>query len=142
MAIDIQQIGKRFRFYTSIKELEMPQLLEMTGSDEAVLSNILTGKNYLLDELVAIVKNFQDLNTQWLIYGEGGMFKPMDEDGTCKDNHKGCLKKDKTAYLKQMQNMLIELDAAEVAKGHHADVDALKAKLEEYKASQDNSMAE
>ncbi|MBX0333795.1 hypothetical protein K3G39_11160 [Pontibacter sp. HSC-14F20] len=135
MAIDIQQIGKRFRFYTSIKELEMPQLLEMTGSDEAVLANILSGKNYLLDELVAIVKNFQDLNTQWLIYGEGSMFKPMDEDGTCKDNHKGCLKKDKAAYLKQMQNMLIELDAAEVAKGHHADVDALKAKLEEYKAS-------
>ncbi|SIT89686.1 hypothetical protein [Pontibacter indicus] len=135
MAIDIQQIGKRFRFYTSIKELEMPQLLEMTGSNETVLSNILCGKNYLLDELVAIVKNFQDLNTQWLIYGEGSMFKPMDEDGTCKDNPKACLKKDRAAYLRQMQNMLIELDAAEVAKGHHADVEALKAKLEAYKAS-------
>jgi hypothetical protein len=135
MAIDLQQIGKRFRFYTNIKELEMPQLLEMTGSDEAVLSNIICGKNYLLDELVGIVKHFPDLNSQWLIYGEGSMFKPMDENGTCKDNHKGCLKKDKSAYLKQMQNMLIELDAAEVAKGHHADVDALKAKLDEYKAS-------
>jgi hypothetical protein len=85
--------------------------------------------------LVGIVKHFPDLNSQWLIYGEGSMFKPMDENGTCKDNHKGCLKKDKSAYLKQMQNMLIELDAAEVAKGHHADVDALKAKLDEYKAS-------
>ncbi|WP_299706039.1 hypothetical protein [uncultured Pontibacter sp.] len=135
MAIDLQQIGKRFRFYTNIKELEMPQLLEMTGSDETTLSNIISGKNYLLDELVAIVKHFHDLNSQWLIYGEGSMFKPMDENGACKDNHKGCLKKDKAAYLKQMQNMLIELDAAEVAKGHHADVDALKAKLDEYKAS-------
>jgi hypothetical protein len=135
MAIDLQQIGKRFRFYTNLKELEMPQLLEMTGSDETVLSNIICGKNYMLDELVGIVKHFQDLNPQWLIYGEGSMFKPMDEDGTCKDNPKGCLKKDKAAYLRQMQNMLIELDAAEVAKGHHPDVEALKAKLEEYKAS-------
>jgi hypothetical protein len=135
MAIDLQQIGKRFRFYTNLKELEMPQLQSMTGSDEAVLSNIISGKNYLLDELVAIVKHFHDLNPQWLIYGEGGMFKPMDENGTCKDHQKGCLKKDKTAYLKQMQNMLLELDAAEVAKGHHADVDALKAKLDEYKST-------
>jgi len=135
MAIDLQQIGKRFRFYTNLKELEMPQLLSMTGSTEAVLSNIISGKNYLLDELVAILKHFHDLNPQWLIYGEGSMFKPMDEDGTCKDNHKGCLKKDKAAYLKQMKNMLIELDAAEVAKGHHPDVEALKAKLDEYKAS-------
>jgi hypothetical protein len=135
MAIDLQQIGKRFRFYTNLKELEMPQLMSMTGSTEAVLSNIISGKNYLLDELVAILKHFHDLNPQWLIYGEGSMFKPMDEDGTCKDHHKGCLKKDKAAYLKQMQNMLIELDAAEVAKGHHADVEALKAKLDEYKAS-------
>jgi hypothetical protein len=135
MAIDLQQIGKRFRFYTNIKELEMPQLLEMTGSDETVLSNIICGKNYAMDELVTIVKHFKDLNPQWLIYGEGSMFKPMDENGACKDHQKGCLKKDKAAYLRQMQNMLIELDAAEVAKGHHADVDALKAKLEEYKAS-------
>lgn len=44
-------------------------------------------------------------------------------------------KKDKAAYLQQMRNMLIELDAAEVAKGHHADVDALKAKLEAYKST-------
>lgn len=133
MAIDLQQIGKRFRFYTNLKELEMEQLISITGSDETTLTNIICGKNFLLDELVAIIKNFNDLNPQWLIYGEGSMFKPMDEDGNCPDGHKGCLKKDKAAYLQQMKDMLLELDAAEVAKGHHADVDALKAKLDQLK---------
>ncbi|MCC9165288.1 hypothetical protein [Pontibacter harenae] len=137
MAIDLQQIGKRFRFYTNLKELEMEQLKSITGSDEQTLSNIICGQNYLLDDLVAIIKNFPDLSSQWLIYGEGSMFKPMDEDGNCHDSAKGCLKKDKTAYLQQMKDMLVELDAAEVAKGHHADVDALKAKLDEYKAQQE-----
>lgn len=137
MAIDLQQIGKRFRFYTHLKELEMPTLVSMTGRDETMLSNIICGKNYLLDDLVAIVKHFDDLNPQWLIYGEGSMFKPLNEDGTCQDGQKGCLKKDKSAYLNQMKNMLIELDAAEVAQGHHADVDALKAKLDQLKASEE-----
>ncbi|MFD2246624.1 helix-turn-helix domain-containing protein [Pontibacter ruber] len=136
MAVDLQQIGKRFRFYTHLKELELDDLEKMTGSSRETLSNIISGQNYLLDELVAILKNFQDLNPQWLIYGEGSMFKPMDEDGTCHDHHKGCLKKDKAAYLKQMKDMLLELDAAEVAKGHHADVEALKAKLDQLKASE------
>ena len=136
MAVDLQQIGKRFRFYTNLKELEMEQLKSMTGSDETTLSNIICGKNYALDELVAIVKHFEDLNPQWLIYGEGSMFKPMSEDGTCKDGQKGFLKKDKIAYLEQMKEMLQELDAAECAKGHHADVDALKAKLDALKATQ------
>lgn len=113
----------------------MEQLRSMTGSDETTLSNIISGKNYLLDDLVAIVKNFKELNPQWLIYGEGSMFKPMNADGSCHDHHKGCLKKSKAAYLKQMKDMLIELDAAEVAKGHKPDVNALKAKLAELKAT-------
>lgn len=136
MAIDLQQIGKRFRFYTNLKELEMEDLKSITGSDEETLSNIIHGRNIVMDELVAIVKNFCDLNPQWLIYGEGSMFRPMDEDGHCHENHKGLLKKDKAAYLKQMQDMLIELDAAEVAKGHKPDIDALKAKLDQMKAAQ------
>ncbi|ARS37127.1 hypothetical protein [Pontibacter actiniarum] len=136
MAIDLQQIGKRFRFYTNLKELEMEDLLSMTGSDEETLDHIIHGRNIVLDELVTIIKNFKDLNPQWLIYGEGSMFKAMDEDGNCHDHQKGCLKKDKAAYLRQMQDMLIELDAAEVAKGHKPDVEALKAKLDEYKATQ------
>lgn len=135
MAVDLQQIGKRFRFYTNLKELDMEQLKSMTGSDETTLSNIICGQNYALDELVAIVKHFEDLNTQWLIYGEGSMFKPMDEDGTCHNGHKANLKKDKIAYLGQMKEMLQELDAAEVARGHHADVEALKAKLDAFKAA-------
>ncbi|WP_439880952.1 hypothetical protein ACSX1A_17605 [Pontibacter sp. MBLB2868] len=135
MAIDLQQIGKRFRFYTNLKELDMEQLKAMTGSDETTLASIISGQNYLLDDLVAIVKNFKELNPQWLIYGEGSMFKPMNGDGSCDDHHKGCLKKEKTAYLKQMQDMLLELDAAEVAKGHHPDVEALKAKLDQYKST-------
>ncbi|PRY11032.1 hypothetical protein CLV24_112161 [Pontibacter ummariensis] len=136
MAVDLQQIGKRFRFYTNLKELDMEQLKTMTGSQEETLANIISGQNYLLDELVAILKHFQDLNPQWLIYGEGSMFKPMDEDGHCHDHQKGCLKKDKAAYLGQMKNMLQELDAAEVAKGHKPDVEALKAKLDELRATE------
>ena len=134
MAIDLQQIGKRFRFYTHLNEYEMEDLKNMTGSDETTLNNILNGRNIVLDELVAIVKHFPDLNSRWLIYGEGSMFKPKDENGHCHDTPKNCLKKDKAAYLQQMKNMLIELDAAEVAKGHHADVDALMSKLNELKA--------
>jgi hypothetical protein len=137
MAIDLQQIGKRFRFYTNLKELEMEDLKSITGSNEETLNNIINGCNILLDELVAIVKHFEDLNPQWLIYGEGSMFKPMDEHGQWHEpNKKGCLKKDKAAYLRQMKNMLIELEAAEIAKGHKPDVDALRAKLDELRAAQ------
>ncbi|GHA63940.1 hypothetical protein [Pontibacter akesuensis] len=135
MAIDLQQISKRFRFYTNLQELEMQDLKSITGSDEETLDCLLNGCNMPMDELVAIIKHFHDLNPQWLIYGEGSMFKPMDENGNCQEGQKGHLKKDKAAYLKQMQNMLIELDAAEVAKGHKPDVEALKAKLDEYKAT-------
>ncbi|TXK52898.1 hypothetical protein FVR03_00560 [Pontibacter qinzhouensis] len=136
MAIDLQQIGKRFRFYTHLKELEIPEIQKITGSDTQVLENIICGQDYMLDELVAIIKHFPDLNSKWLIYGEGSMFKPMNEDGTCTGNHpKDCLKKDKAQYLKQMQEMLLELDAAEVAKGHKPDMDALRAKIVELKDS-------
>ncbi|WP_266203709.1 hypothetical protein [Pontibacter kalidii] len=137
MAIDLQQIGKRFRFYTNLRELEMEDLKSMTGSDEETLNNIIHGRNIVLDELVSIVKHFDDLNPQWLIYGEGSMFKPMDADGHCHEpNKKDCLKKDKAAYLQQMKNMLNELDAAEVAKGHKPDIDALMAKLDQLRAAQ------
>lgn len=136
MAIDLQQIGKRFRFYTNLKELDMEQLIAMTGSDEKTLSCILRGHNCMLDDLVAILKHFPDLNSQWLIYGEGGMFKPMNEDGSCHDDQKGCLKKDKSAYLAQMKDMLQELDAAEVAKGHEPNIEALKARLAQLKATE------
>ena len=137
MAIDLQQIGKRFRFYTHLKELEIPEIQKITGSDTQVLENIICGQDYMLDELVAIIKHFPDLNSKWLIYGEGSMFKPMNQDGTCTNNHhpKDCLKKDKAQYLKQMQEMLMELDAAEVAKGHKPDMDALRAKIVELKDS-------
>ncbi|MBF9253182.1 hypothetical protein I2I11_07750 [Pontibacter sp. 172403-2] len=136
MAIDLQQIGKRFRFYTNLKELDMEQLKSMTGRDEKTLSCIISGQCYMLDDLVAILKHFPDLNSQWLIYGEGSMFKPMNEDGTCHDHQKGCLKKDKSAYLAQMKDMLQELDAAEVAQGHTPDIEALKAKLDQLKAAE------
>ncbi|WP_242921462.1 hypothetical protein [Pontibacter liquoris] len=136
MAIDLQQIGKRFRFYTNLKELDTEQLKSLTGSDGKVLNCIISGQNYLLDDLVAILQHFHDLNPQWLIYGEGSMFKPMSENGSCPDHQKGCLKKDKSAYLKQMQSMLQELDAAEVAQGHEPDLEALKAKLEQIKAAE------
>ncbi|WP_187262828.1 hypothetical protein [Pontibacter beigongshangensis] len=138
MAIDLQQIGKRFRFYTHLKELEIPQIQKITGSDTQVLENIICGQDYLLDELVAIIKHFPDLNSKWLIYGEGGMFKPMDENGNCHEPKKDCLKKDKAQYLKQMQEMLLELEAAEVAKDHKPDMDALRAKIVELK---DNTSA-
>ncbi|WP_114777588.1 helix-turn-helix domain-containing protein [Botryobacter ruber] len=123
MAIDLQQIGKRFKFYTNLKELTIDELQKITGTDRKCLENIMCGQNFLLDELVAIVKHFPDLNTQWLIYGEGSMFKPDSEAA------KAHLKKDKTQYLKQMQHMLQELDAAEVAKDHRPDMDALRAKI-------------
>ncbi len=135
MAIDLQQIGKRFRFYTNLKELDMQQLVTITGSDEKTLSCIISGQCYLLDDLVGIVKHFPDLNTQWLVYGEGSMFKPMNADGTCHNHQKSCLKKDKSAYLAQMKDMLQELDAAEVARGHQPDIEALKARLAQLKAT-------
>lgn len=131
MAIDLQQIGKRFKFYTHLKELEIDQLQEITGTDRQCLENILCGQNFLLDDLVGIVKHFPDLNTQWLIYGEGSMFKPDSEAA------KGHLKKDKTQYLKQMQSMLQELDAAEVAKDHKPDMEALRAKIAGIKDMED-----
>ena len=37
MAIDLQQLSKRFRFYTNLQELEMADLKSITGSDEETL---------------------------------------------------------------------------------------------------------
>ncbi|MFC6996664.1 hypothetical protein [Rufibacter roseus] len=127
MAINLQQISARLKFYMRIKELDVYQLSVLTQTEPALVGCIVQGEEYSMDDLLALLKQLPDLNSRWVIYGEGNVFKSSEQN----QNPEGHLKKDRAAYLAEMQNLLQELDDIEKQRQQQSNLDQLRGRIRE-----------
>ena len=122
MSAKLDQIGARFQFYMKIKELGIYEIGVLTGTSAVLISNIASGKNYTMDELLKVLSELKDLNAHWVIYGEGNIFK--------KSTHNGPIAPEKRLlHLQEMQSLLARLDNIEKSKHNKSQIDDLKAKI-------------
>ncbi|WP_192822464.1 hypothetical protein [Rufibacter sp. LB8] len=127
MAINLQQISARLTFYMRIKELDKYQLSVLTQTQPALVGCILQGEEYSMDELLAFLKQLPDLNSRWVIYGEGNVFKSEDQPNA--SSLDPMLKKDRSAYLAEMQTLLQQLEEVEKQKQEQNHLDQLRHKI-------------
>ncbi|RNI26885.1 hypothetical protein [Rufibacter latericius] len=124
MAINLQQTSARLNFYMRIKELDVYQLSVLTQTPPDVVGCILQGEDYCMDDLVTLLKQLPDLNSKWVIYGEGNVFKTEGKEG--EHPH---LKKDRSAYLAEMQALLHQLEEIDKQKQQQTHLDQLRSKI-------------
>ncbi|KAA9331803.1 hypothetical protein [Adhaeribacter soli] len=122
MAANLDQIGARFRFYMKIKELGIYEAGILSGTSATLISNIIAGKNYTMDELLKVLSEFKDLNSHWVIYGEGNLFKQT-------GHHGPIVPEKRMQHLQEMQRLLEKLDAIEKSKANQNQIEALKARI-------------
>lgn len=127
MAINLQQISARLNFYMRIKELDVYQLSVLTATEPALVGCIVKGEEYMMDDLLAFLKKLPDLNSRWVIYGEGNVFKTSEQN----QNPEEGLKKDRAAYLAEMQQLLQELEMIEKQKQEQTNLNQLRDKIRE-----------
>ncbi len=125
MAVNLQQISARLNFYMRIKELDLYQLSVLTATEPALVGCIVQGQEYAMDDLLAFLKKLPDLNSRWVIYGEGNVFKTNSPD----QNPEESLKKDRAAYLADMQLLLQELETLEKQKSEQTNLNQLRDKI-------------
>ena len=129
MAVNLEQIGARLRFYMKLKELGIYELGATTNTSSIQISKILSGKNYTMDELLAVLKGLPELNSHWVIYGEGNMFKGDAKQTQQHDTE--LINKDRTKHILEMQKLLAQLDEMEKTKDNHSQLTDLKARIME-----------
>jgi hypothetical protein len=127
MAINLQQTSARLNFYMRIKELDVYQLSVLTQTPPETVGCILQGEDYCMDDLVALLKQLPDLNSRWVIYGEGNVFKSEGPEGG--NLPPAGLKKDRAAYLAEMQALLHQLEEIEKQKQQQSNLDQLRTRI-------------
>ncbi len=128
MAANLEQIGTRLRFYMKIKGMDIFALGEYTNTSAILISNIIAGKNYCMDELLEVLNNIPNLNPHWVIYGEGNIFK--DEHSSNKADGVS-MNKNRTKHLLEMQQLLETLDEIEKLKKNKSQIADLRARITE-----------
>lgn len=128
MAANLEQIGTRLRFFMKIKGMDIFALGEFTNTSAILISNIIAGKNYCMDDLLSVLNNIPELNPHWVIYGEGNIFK---SETTPHDADSATMQKHRLKHLQEMQHLLETLDAIEKSKKNKSQIDDLKARITE-----------
>ena len=128
MAANLEQIGTRLRFYMKIKGMDIFALGEFTNTSAILISNIIAGKNYSMDELLEVIKNIPNINPHWVIYGEGNIFR---DDKTPAKAHSASMSKNRLKHLQEMQLLLEKLDEIEKLKRNKSQIDDLRARITE-----------
>ncbi len=129
MAVNLDQIGTRISFYMRIKGFDIFALGERTGTSAVLISNIISGKNYCMDDLLAVLNKLPDLNSHWVIYGEGNIFK--EENIALSSLDAELMHKNRMKHLIEMQKLLEVLDEIERTKKNTSKLDELKARITE-----------
>jgi len=127
MAVNLKQISARLNFYMRIKELDVYELSVLSKTKPALVGCIVQGEEYSMDDLLAFLKQLPDLNSRWVIYGEGNVFKTDEQNKNPEEN----LKKDRAAYLAEMQHLLQELEEIEKQNQQKNHLDQLRDKIRE-----------
>jgi hypothetical protein len=130
MAANLEQIGTRLRFYMKIKGMDIFALGEFTNTSAILISNIIAGKNYSMDELLTVLNNIPNLNPHWVIYGEGNIFK--EERASLHDDEANAnIHKHRIKHLQEMQALLETLDEIEKSKKNRSQLDTLRTRITE-----------
>ena len=129
MAVNLEQIGTRLGFYMRIKGLDIFAMGERTNTSAALISNIVSGKNYSMDELLSVLNKLPSLNSHWVIYGEGNIFK--EENIALSSLDAELMHKNRMKHLTEMQKLLEVLDEIERTKKNTTKVDELRARISE-----------
>ena len=66
-------IGQRFRLFRKSKNLTQSQVANLLSTSTATVANIETGRNNLRIEYLLIMRAQFDINSNWLLSGEGEM---------------------------------------------------------------------
>lgn len=127
MAVNLDQIGTRLGFYMRIKGLDYFTLGEKTGTSAVLISNIISGKNYSMDELLMVLNKLPNLNAHWVIYGEGNIFK--EENIALSSLDAEHMHKNRMKHLLEMQKLLEVLDEIERTKTNTSKIDELKSRI-------------
>lgn len=69
----LKEIGDRLRQYMNREDLAINTVAKELGLRSAQIHNILQGKSYRLEYLLAFLVQHPQLNTEWLIFGRGEM---------------------------------------------------------------------
>lgn len=128
MAANLEQIGTRLRFYMKIKGMDIFALGEFTNTSAILISNIIAGKNYSMDELLEVLKNIPNLNPHWIIYGEGNIFR---DDNSSAKADSIAMGKNRLKHLQEMQQLLEKLDEIEKSKRNKSQIDDLRIRITE-----------
>ena len=127
MAVNLDQIGARLSFYMKIKGLDIFALGEQTNTSAILISNIISGKNYCMDDLLAVLNKLPKLNPHWVIYGEGNIFK--EENIALSSLDAEHMHKNRMKHLLEMQKLLEVLDEIERTKTNTSKLEELKARI-------------
>lgn len=74
----MSNIGERIKQIIDYKSLNQVEFSDLTGIPKSSLSEILSGKRCpSLDAIIDISNCFKEINTEWLLKGEGSMIKNM-----------------------------------------------------------------
>lgn len=122
MAANLEQIGSRFRFYMRMKNLSVYEVGKLAETTPAIITNIIAGKNYTMDEILKVLTYLKDLNAHWVIYGEGNIFKGSAHNGPI-------VPEKRIQHLQEMQQLLEKLEQIEKAKGSKNQIEELKARI-------------
>ena len=113
MKITLIEVGKRLKKFLDSKELGVNQFGRMTNTSGAQISNIIAGKNYGLNKLVAIGEACPDLNLVWLLTGKEQMLLQSEIATTNEPEFDGNSLQDKIQALeereKYLENKLVKL---------------------------------
>lgn len=75
----------RLKQFIEYKGISNNKFAEEVGISSAQMSHMMNGINFGVDKLLIILSNYTELNSQWLMTGEGEMLKKK-EKFTKKDN--------------------------------------------------------
>jgi hypothetical protein len=132
MATSLDQIGTRLRFYLELEGLETEKVCELTKYTNEQIYNIIAGCDYCLEELLTVLSSLPQLNSLWIIYGEGNIYNGQSSDGTplkCRSR-----KHERAVCLNQVQQLLKDLEALEEAVRNNVRLEDLKAQIRELTA--------
>jgi 4-hydroxy-3-methylbut-2-enyl diphosphate reductase IspH len=132
MTTTLDQIGTRLRFYMELEGLETEEMCKLTNTVQQQVRNILSGCDYCLDELMTVLTRLPHLNSLWIIYGEGNIYKGFSADGQPKKCQ--TRKNDRATCLNQVQQLLKDLEAIEEALRNNIRLDELKIHIRDLTA--------
>ena len=78
----------RIRLFLETENKTSSQFAEEIGIQPSGVSHVLSGRNKpSLDFVLKMLKTYSDLNSDWLLFGEGKMYKETAEPGLFDDKH-------------------------------------------------------